>query len=270
MGMSSASLKQGKQLLELFSGSSSRQVQGFIEAGDLVKAMLAADLSQIDRAAFEQLMTASSQLVHGLYVPPEIQIEQFRLWNSEFGLGFGPTDINAITGDIPVFPENDPFKPLTLTWTLDTLARTLKVKADILATVVKAYYVNPILFEEDAVRLTPTKKGDIPVFPERQLSWSVDNLVANKGKAPRDCTEQRLSGVELLDIATQHPKTLQAQNGTDMPYWNLGGIQVDPDRDGSFGSPPYLYWDRDDQGFGLNVGRADDADSGWSVPVREW
>lgn len=51
-----ASLAQGKQLLELFSGATTEQIQQFIEAGDLLKMMLAADLSQVDRLNFAELL----------------------------------------------------------------------------------------------------------------------------------------------------------------------------------------------------------------------
>jgi hypothetical protein len=52
-----ASMDQGKQILDLFSGSTTEQSQGVIEAGDLVKMLLAApDLRTVDRGAFRDLL----------------------------------------------------------------------------------------------------------------------------------------------------------------------------------------------------------------------
>lgn len=53
-----ASLKQTKKLLSLFGDDpSSDQVQNLLANGDLVKAMLGADLSKVDRDAFKDLLT---------------------------------------------------------------------------------------------------------------------------------------------------------------------------------------------------------------------
>ncbi len=65
--MTKASLAQGKQLLELFSGASSDQVQQLVEAGDLVQALYQAEaLSGVDRASFEAVLAGTLRLP----VPP--------------------------------------------------------------------------------------------------------------------------------------------------------------------------------------------------------
>ena len=269
-----ASLRQVKQLLEVLTDATVEDLQQFIKAGDLLKLMMGADLSKVDREAFRQLLvgmeTLRNDLLCGYYNPAEVQLEQFREWNGKFGLGFSEEDI-AVAGASQPFHQWSRSRPLTLTWTLDTLAGTCKAKADILASVVKVCYTNPILFEKGRARLAQLRTEDAvqPVFTQRQLEWTVTDLAANWRLAPDACLDQRLAGVELLDIGTQHPEALKAQDSTKMPHWNLGAVQVDFDGDGSFRGAPFVSWHRGNQGAVVGVHGAGNANPDWSVPVRE-
>lgn len=54
--MSTASLPQGKQILDLFSAATSAQAQRIIENGDLIRLLLEGDLRAVDREAFMALL----------------------------------------------------------------------------------------------------------------------------------------------------------------------------------------------------------------------
>ncbi len=58
--MKKASLEQVKQLLELLTGSSRKEIQKLLGAGDLLQFMLKADLQAVDRTAFQNLLQATS------------------------------------------------------------------------------------------------------------------------------------------------------------------------------------------------------------------
>lgn len=154
------------------------------------------------------------------------QLTNFKKWNKDFKLGFTAQEIKDLGSE----PEGT-----TLTWSLDSLGKTLEKKIAILKTKLDFWYVNNDLFKDDRVRLL---KGT----PKKELKWIYIDTETNKGKAPKDCTDQNLSGVELLDLACQNPKLIKQMDGDKHPYWSLGDIQFNVPGDDPWRRVPFLRW----------------------------
>jgi hypothetical protein len=59
-----ASLDQGKKVLDLFQKATTEEIQNFLSNGDLVKAMIVADLSKVDRSAFATLLAPAPKSIN--------------------------------------------------------------------------------------------------------------------------------------------------------------------------------------------------------------
>lgn len=157
------------------------------------------------------------------------QIKQFKRWNIAYDLGFTDKDIKALGKE----PEG-----AILTWSLGSLGKTIEKKVEIMKTVLDFNYLNEILFDDTNVKLLKGKS-------HKHLKWIWIDTEANSGKAPTQCEEQNLAGLELLDLACQYPETVKRMEGDNYKYWNLGGIKVTvPGRD-AWQAVPILYWNQD-------------------------
>ena len=268
----SASLAQGKQVLELFSGASSQQVQQFIEAGDLVNMMLIQDLHQVDRGEFTRVLAHAGQLPDTGYVPdrftsPAEQVSHLLQWNREFGLGFTEDQIVAAEAAVPAFAGDRPLVALTLCWTLGTLEKTVNAKLTIMRHV----------YGEDKVFVSPSFKTEAehtslvegaPEFVPNHIWWQVIDLGASRDKAPDQVPAATAAGIEVFDVACQHPVYVRQHNGDDTPYLGIPGIRVEVKLQAKSGPcAPYVH------GYSIGyvevgVRWADETDSNYATPVR--
>ena len=268
----SASLAQGKQVLELFSGASSQQVRQFVEAGDLVKMMLIQDLHQVDRGEFTRVLAHAGQLpdtgyASDRFTSPGEQIRKLSLWNHQFSLCFTDDQLIGVLATVPAFVWDRPLVALTLCWTLGTLEDTLGAKLAIMRHV---YGEDRVFvsanFKTDAVHASFVENA--PKLAANHIWWEVFDLGANRDKAPDQVPAATVAGIEVFDVACQHPVYVKQHNGDDTPRLDVPGIRVKVRVPGAWKPcAPYVY------GYSIGyvevgVDWADNARPGYAEPIR--
>lgn len=279
----SASLVQGKQLLELFSGASREEAQNLIESGDLVRMMFEADLSRIDRETFRQLMAASP-----LVLPPvslEEQLAKYRRWNEPHSLEiteemFAAIDLtptpNLKFGEVDLIVYYAPDKD-----DVSGVQRTFDVSSQLMAEEQEALFDDDeehawkwpgLQSDPEHLRLTAgieRKPGLRRVILDRN-AW-------HKPQQGRSVKEVRtwaaqdghiLAGPEVLWDAALDPQSAQNMDGSKNPFRDMAAYEVTVPDGGPWGSCPYLC--RDGRQVRLSAGWVGISFQRWSAPlVRE-
>jgi len=175
-----------------------------------------------------------SQLINGMFISPEAQVDRFRTWNQQYRLGFTEAEIDAI-GEPPAWPKDDPLSVVLLHWSLDTVHRTADVSAQIAAAEQEGITTSqPIYFGELNIRLLPS----IPFVPYR-LQWEVVHLGAQVGAIGDRIRGPMSVHAQGIQAAGYFPEWVRAMDGKTVPYVMLSGYQItsckwwDPD----FGTP---------------------------------
>ena len=93
-----ASLAQAQKVLDLLRGTTTEEMQVLLENGDLLKAMVRADLSGVDRADFGRLLGVRRKTTPTSfeYATPEEQLATVRTLNANRDWGFSDEDFPAI------------------------------------------------------------------------------------------------------------------------------------------------------------------------------
>ena len=91
-----STLKQGRHLLETLENASVDELQNLISNGDLLKLMMVADLSKVNRKLFGELVIPPPAIPAGLLTPVSQLVERFMARNELRKWGFGDKDAATI------------------------------------------------------------------------------------------------------------------------------------------------------------------------------
>lgn len=156
---------------------------------------------------------------------PSEQIASLRTWNRLLGSVWTDERIDRAAASVPTFAGDEPLIPLTLCWTLGSLAASIDAKIDIMRHV---YGSDKVIvtrkFNPDEKHTTVVKGG--PAFVPHRLWWQLIDLGANRFKAPNQVPVATAAGCEIFDVFCQHPIYVKQQDGLDTPYLDLPGLSV--------------------------------------------
>lgn len=159
------------------------------------------------------------------FTSPARQIANLREWNRHLGSVWTSEQIDQVAKEVPFFSDDEPLVPLTLCWTLRSLASSIDAKVVIMTHV----------YGEDKVIVTRNFNTDskhtsavsgAPAFVPNHLWWQLIDLGANRFMAPNQVPAETAAGCEIFDVLCQHPVYVGQQNGADIPYLDLPGLSV--------------------------------------------
>ncbi|QNA75398.1 hypothetical protein C8250_029045 [Streptomyces sp. So13.3] len=165
-------------------------------------------------------------LIHGLFIPPEAQVEQFRSWNRTYRLGFTEADIDAV-GEPPAWPE-DPLSAVLLHWSLDSPHRTAEYSWRVAAAQQPgSWRLSQILFDSFHLRLLPEI-----VFTPYQIQWETVHLGAGLYTAPLKERGPQSLHAQGFQAAGYFPHWARAMDGEIAPRIWLAGYELSEPYDG--------------------------------------
>jgi hypothetical protein len=221
-------MAQGKQILDLLSGATTEQAQQLIQNGDLLKCMVEADLSRVDRDAFAALLAPATpamfRSVSEVY-QAFVERAQARNWFSSQQLNelaecveehintnFKSTLSGAFSFDIWLGDLQKTFEELWL-WAADEQTRLGH----------NHWRYDGLKSGKEELRLLhPKRYGNKP-----SVTPVILDLTANRGKSPRDVRDPVTSaGVEVLATAALHPQWVASIDYDRIPAVWLSGLEA--------------------------------------------
>jgi len=133
--------------------------------------------------------------------------------------------IDGLIDEVPDYSVDEPLVPLTLCWTLSSLASSIDAKIVVMEHV---YGREKVLvtrgFNPDKKHTSIVRDG--PEFNPDRLWWQLIDLGANRFKAPNQVPASIAAGCEIFDVLCQHPVYVGQQDGVDTPYLDVPGLSV--------------------------------------------
>jgi hypothetical protein len=199
---------------------------------EIIKRIANGTLDPVEvRQALKEIIASSSRRpsvpVHdsSRFTDPAEQVANLRRWNGPFGLGWTDQQLVAMEGAVPQYSDEEPLIPLTLCWTLGTLAQSIDAKLQIIRDVYGTDRVSITRdFKTDA-KHTSMVSGS-PMFVPYRLWWQLIDLGANRFIAPNEVAGADAAGFEIFDVLCQHPEYVGEQDGNETPYLDLPGLSV--------------------------------------------
>ncbi len=159
------------------------------------------------------------------YTSPAGQLANLRGWNRLLGHLWADDELERASRSIPNLSNEELLVPLTLCWTLGTLASTIDAKLVIMRHVYgDGMVVVTGKFKPDRKHTSIVVGG--PEFKPDRLWWELIDLGANRRKAPNQVPPETAAGSEIFDVICQHPIYVSQQDGGETPYLDLPGLSV--------------------------------------------
>lgn len=156
-------------------------------------------------------------LIHGLYVAPEIQIENVRRGNAHWGWGFTDADFAALPPP-PSWP-NRVLTCIVLVPYLETPEQTFRALWEVVSHSYRS--VSTDLPAQCTITL-----WDNGAHPGRCLRWEVLDLDMYAGASP-DCFNMiQRPHAGILAAAAHHKRWVYGMNGGEIPYVWLPGYRL--------------------------------------------
>ncbi len=212
------------------------------------------------------------ELVHGLFVPSDVQIKNVKCWNQRSGWGFSEEDFAKLPPP-PAWPDS----PLVAVVLTPYLPDTPEVKgvqrtfdehwAIAAARQRNSWRWDELLSDPEHLQLFPG------ITHEPGLRWEVVDLGANwdpkNDIAPLAVrSPERSPHAAILAAAAHHPVWVRQMDGVTIPYVWLSGYQVTVPGRSAWQHVPWLYWDRGSRQVQLSADLRDDCYGSTAVPAR--
>jgi len=264
-----ASMAQGKQVLDLLSSATQEEVQNLIQNGDLVKRMMQADLSKVDRQAFAAFLTPPPRTESDLFVPVGAAFHRFaerarvREWFSE-------VEIMQLHEELTERNLWDFESTLAGAFSFDIWLGDLQRTIDELVLWAKDVNLGfshwPDFYSDDKhlrlLDMVANKYGKTSSVKPTNI-----DLLANQGKAPRAARANNLAGLEILAAIAMHPVfPLHNSRETEISFW-LGSLEMTVRGRNPWECLPILYWDKASHNVCLGAAWDDNGDQDCTVPV---
>lgn len=280
--MSKASLAQGKQLLELFSGASTDQVQNLIQAGDLLQMMFRADLSQVDRQAFAALLAPSTKDPSRFdrhLMSLEAQLAQLRTFNRLHWGVLKEEQFEAVGQELSRldYEADDNVQRVDdleiLYVDFGSPERTLEMWWKVIAAnQPNAWRYDGLKTNPEHLRLGPNTRSYESGIHRVRINL-VAHWVPEQGRSVqqvRDRAAERgetLAHAEALAAYGLHSELVQQMDGENLPFIDLAGYEATVTGHQAWTDVPYLGWGRIGREVGLNAGWAGFVGQLWAAPV---
>lgn len=164
-------------------------------------------------------------LARDRFTLPEAQIENLRRWSQLIDSTWTNDQFDRLAADIPTFDDAELLIPLTLCWTLNTLASSIDAKIQVMRHVYgRDRVVVTSKFNPDSKHTRIVSGG--PTFEGNRLWWQLIDLGANRFKAPNQVPAATAAGCEVFDVICQHPIYVGQQDGSETPYLDVPGLSV--------------------------------------------
>ncbi len=243
--MTKASLAQGKQLLELFAGATTDEVQRLIAAGDLLKLMMQVDLSRIDREAFAALLISPPP---ALFCTPQEVLGRFLIYQGENDWPFGLDILSQLRETMPTNHVSDLNKVLALDVWLGDLPTTFEALAGWIE--YEQRQAGNGFWRWGELRsdakylclLDPKRYGKLP-----SVKWVELDMLANwdkrNGTQPRDVRDPKTSaGRQVMTAFAIHPAYPPAIDYETIPGAWMAGLQANIPGSEAWALVPILRW----------------------------
>lgn len=206
-----------------------------------------------------------ASLIHGMFIPPETQVEKFRGWNRDYLMGFTEAEIDGV-GEPPAWPE-DALGAVLLSWSLETVGLTASESWRIAKDEHEfARLGDYVLLDVDHVRLV-----DGITFVARQLKWEVINLGAFIGATPENVRGIHSLHAQGLQAAAYFPDWARGMNGVTAPFIMLSGYKVLDIMGIPDAGIDSVGWDWTTLALGMVAGRELTLSASWvKFPSRCW
>jgi hypothetical protein len=225
-----ATLGQGQKFLEFFTQADAtrEQVQNLLGNGDLLRPMLVADLSRVDRTAFAALLASPVSSID--WTPVGQYAGKLRDWNERFQLGLTDKQIDTLAAELP--DHAGPHQPTGIKL---YLSKVLKSDYEVAMKILR-YEV-----EKLGVRFTeyfaPQRLSCFPGSePPKSKSPSLGVAMLDigtfwdpeNGVVPREVRRQRSSwpGLEVVWLLALNPQVFLAMDGKAVPFMWAAGLVV--------------------------------------------
>ncbi|MEA3453101.1 MAG: hypothetical protein U9Q96_02065 [Patescibacteria group bacterium] len=223
-----------------------------------------------DESFFKKVLRLAEEhgyvdLINGIFVPAEAQLEIVKQRNTERNWGFTDQEFASL-GESPVWPDGK-LSAIVLVVELDTIQQTFEEAWRFAKEVLPdSWRWDKVLSDGEHLRLYPG------IERKRGLSWRVIDLGVNQLKSSNQVC-QAIEDANLLPhsavlwAASYFPKWVQAMDGKDIPYVNMPGYQLTVPGYQPWTDVPYLHWYRDNRQVDMNARYADNIHAYWAVPV---
>lgn len=164
-----------------------------------------------------------TDLIHGLFIPPEKQLELARRWNDLRGWGFTEEDFAKLSPP-PSWPDS-PLCVVVLNISLNTICMTVEEAWDIFQSVYSGNcHRHFVLTDKNHLRLL-----EGIVFQPRSLKWVVIDLGANVDQTPQEIHNPKNSPHSaVLWAAAYFPLWVQAMCQQRVPGVFITGYDENP------------------------------------------
>jgi hypothetical protein len=204
-----------------------------------------------------------------LFVPLDVQLANYRRWNTERNLGITDAEFDAIDLSGPWY-HGGLVVDVIVGYLRDQggiggIQRTFEETWDIASSRQprKSRYKS---LQSDPEHLCLLEG----IEHTRGLRRVTVDLGANRdmidGISPRDVRGKDSAQAEILAAAAQFPGWVQAMNGKNVPYVWMPGYQVLSPVSDAWQRLPYILWDWADRAVHLVVTWDDKRSSGWACP----
>ncbi len=240
--MTKASLAQGKQILDLFSGCSSEEVQQFIEAGDLLGMMAVTDLKRVDRRAFADLLAGSVPAAALKLWSTADVLRAFVARNNERGWGFTREQISTLEVSMPADAVSrlDDMSSLEI-WLGDLPTTFEELWAWNVHVHGSAWRYDGLKSDSQHLRLLDPEQSYSSQLSAR---WVKLDITANRGQTSEDIDDSMgYPGLAVLAAAALQPIWLPAIDRDGLlGVWLFGLLAMIPGEH-AWRNVPLLFWD---------------------------
>lgn len=187
--------------------------------------LVARDVRQALQAIIGTSALPAEVLARDRFTPPQAQVENLRRWSQLIDSAWMSDQFDRLVTDIPTFDDEELLIPLTLCWTLNTLASTIDAKIQVMRHVYgRDRVVVTSKFNPDSKHTRIVNGG--PKFEGNRLWWQLIDLGANRFKAPNQIPAETAAGCEVFDVICQHPIYVGQQDGSETPFLDVPGLSV--------------------------------------------
>lgn len=228
-------MAQGKQLLELFSGATTDQVQNFVQAGDLLQMMSRADLARVDRQAFAALLNPPAQISANPLTAVDEYVERIMARSELRGWGFTCEHADQLRDQLADRDHAGPLTPVGVTiWREGDLAHNWAESLAWWSDEMKAIGLKPVDYLSSLKpKLYHNRESSLrPILSacglDFQTFWDSEG-----GIVPRDVRSahpmRKWPATEVIDFLALNPHYAALMDGESIPFLMAAGLVVDSD-----------------------------------------
>jgi len=205
-------------------------------------------------------------LIQGMFLSPELQIEKVKELNNSYGWGFTDEDFESL-GNPPTWPEDGIIPVVYLEFfPKDTPEETFKVLWQVIRSSYKeSWCLDQIHPSSDRLRLYPG------VLYEKGLRWRIVDVGSNQGWSTDDVRREgnpdKLAHLGLMCLAKLCPDWVVSMDGNEVPNVILPGIQISIPGHTPWAHVPYIGYVFNSRRIRLSANYSTEHYNSCAVPI---